>query len=443
MNLRGEDLAVMSGLAVKKIVILGGSFAGLNAAYELKHMLKEEDAEITVIARQTEFVFIPSLIWVVPGWRRAQDIIFDLKSTLEPKGIRFVHATAQKIIPEENKVMTAEGVFEYDYLLIATGPHFDWDAVPGVGPDKGYTQSICSLPHALEAAKKWKEFLKDPGPVVLGSTQYASCFGAEYEIAFNIDLALRQAGIREQAPITFITSEPFVGHFGIGGMGKGQEMVEAFFRKLKINWITNAVTEKISPEYIYLSSGDESNNIVNANENIKKSVNKKSVKKELRLPFKYAIIIPPFMGVSAVRNSPGIGDDRGFVPINSSYQHTTYPNIYAAGVAVAVKPPAPTPVPTGVPKTGYMSEVMAKVAAQNIAADIKGDKSLHKELPFPEIQGMCILDAGNQGVVMLSDHILEPRQHEILVPGPWSHWAKVLFEKYYLWKMKAGYSSLP
>jgi sulfide:quinone oxidoreductase len=113
----------------------------------------------------------------------------------------------------------------------------------------------------LEAARKWKEFLKDPEPIVLGSIQYASCFGAEYEIAFNIDLALRQAGIRERAPITFITSEPFVGHFGIGGMGKGQEMIETFFSKLKINWITNAVTEKITPEHIYLSSGDESDNI--------------------------------------------------------------------------------------------------------------------------------------------------------------------------------------
>lgn len=420
----------------KKIVILGGSFAGLNAAYELKRLLKDEEAEITVIARQKEFVFIPSLIWVVPGWRRAEDITFDLKSTLEPKGIRFVHATAEKIIPEGNTVMTSEGNnYQYDYLLIATGPHFDWDAIPGMGPDKGYSQSICSLPHALEAAKKWKQFLKDPGSVVIGSTQYASCFGAEYEIAFNIDLALRQAGVRGQAPITFITSEPFVGHFGIGGMGKGQEMVEAFFRKLKIDWITSAVTERVTPEYICLSSGEESKLI--------KADGNKSIKKDLMVPFKYAIIIPPFTGVRAIHNSPGIGDDRGFVPTNSRYQHMKYPNIYAAGVAVAVKPPAPTPVPTGVPKTGYMSEVMAKVAAQNIAADIKGDESLHKELPFPEIQGMCILDAGNQGVVMLSDHILEPRKHEILIPGPWSHWAKVLFEKYYLWKMKAGYSSLP
>ncbi len=72
----------------------------------------------------------------------------------------------------------------------------------------------------------------------------------------------------------------------------------------------------------------------------------------IRVPFKYAIIIPPFTGVSAIRNSRGIGDDRGFVPTNSRYQHTAYPNVYAARVAVAVKPPSPISVPTGVPKTG-------------------------------------------------------------------------------------------
>ena len=63
-------------------------------------------------------------------------------------------------------------------------------------------------------------------------------------------------------------------------------------------------------------------------------------------------------------DSQGIGDERGFVTVNSRYQYTIYRNIYAAGVAVAVKPPPgpPTPVACRLPKTGYMSEVMAKVA---------------------------------------------------------------------------------
>jgi hypothetical protein len=52
MNLgAAADLATMAEETLKRILILGGSLAGFNAAYELKHMLKREDAEITVIAR--------------------------------------------------------------------------------------------------------------------------------------------------------------------------------------------------------------------------------------------------------------------------------------------------------------------------------------------------------------------------------------------------------
>jgi sulfide:quinone oxidoreductase len=216
------------------VIVVGGSFAGLTAAFEIKRLLKDK-VDVTVIARQDQFVFIPSFIWIVPDWRRPEQLTFDLKPPLESKNIGFVNAALLEIKPEQDTIVTANaGDFKYDYLVIATGPHFDWEEVPGMGPDKeGYTQSICSLPHAIEAKKAWKELIKDPEPVVLGSTQYASCFGAEYEIAFNIDRALREAKIRDKVPVTFITAEPFLGHFGIGGMGKGQQMVEWFFKKLK------------------------------------------------------------------------------------------------------------------------------------------------------------------------------------------------------------------
>ena len=109
---------------------------------------------------------------------------------------------------------------------------------------------------------------------------------------------------------------------------------------------------------------------------------------------------------------------------------------------MAVKPPGVTAVPCGVPKTGYMSEVMAKVAAHNIIYNITGQNKT-EELPFPNIQGLCIMDAGKQGVIMISDHIFAPRRYQLLIPGPWSHWAKIIFEKYYMWKLKKGLTYLP
>ncbi|HJT47427.1 MAG TPA: hypothetical protein VJ729_04535 [Nitrososphaeraceae archaeon] len=113
------------------------------------------------------------------------------KRAPESKNIRFVNAALLEIKPEQNAIVTANaGDIKYDYLVIATGPHFDWDEVHGMGPDKkegGYTQSICSLPHAIEAKNMERT---NNRPRIC--RQHASCFGAEYEIAFNIDPSERQ-----------------------------------------------------------------------------------------------------------------------------------------------------------------------------------------------------------------------------------------------------------
>ena len=177
----------------------------------------------------------------------------------------------------------------------------------------------------LTAAFELKRLLKDKVDVTVIARQD--------QHSFNIDRALRQAKIRDKVPVTFITAEPFLGHFGIGGMGKGQQMVEWFFKKLKIDWITNAAIKNVIPNEINLTDGR-------------------------KIPYKFAIIIPPFKGIQAIRNSPGIGDERGFVTVNSRYQHLIYKNIYSAGVAVAVKPPpgSPTAFLVEDPKTGYMSQ---------------------------------------------------------------------------------------
>ena len=120
---------------------------------------------------------------------------------------------------------------DYDYLVVATGAHIDFDAIPGVGPHGGYSTSICTLEHSLGAQEKWREFLSDPGPVIIGASQGASCFGAAYEFLFSADYALRKAGLRAKAPITYVTSEPFVGHFGMGGVGRSEEMTRRFLKR--------------------------------------------------------------------------------------------------------------------------------------------------------------------------------------------------------------------
>jgi sulfide:quinone oxidoreductase len=423
----------------RHVVVLGGSFAGLTAAYELKRTLGASH-RITVVDKNDRFVFIPSLIWVPFGWRTPEQISFPLGPALAQHHIEFRHACAEGIDPQRQVVELSSSAepgsrmeLAYDYLLIATGPYVDFSVVPGLGPHGGYTQSICTVEHALQAGAAWREFLREPGPVVIGATQHASCFGAAYEFVFNLEYALRKAGMRDKVPITFVTAEPFAGHFGIGGLKHAQGMTEWFFRHVGIDWVLDAVLERVTPGEIHLQRGRRVRAAANGQP---EDLSGRS------LPFKYAMLIPPFLGVEAVRRS-SLGNERGFLVVDEYFRHTRHPNIYGAGVSVAVAAPAPCEAGCSVPKTGYISEVMAKYAAYNIAAEIEGRPL--KPKPMGEIDAKCVLDAGNQGIIMYTDRVYAPRDRkwQLLLPGPWAHWMKVWFERYFLWKMRTGRVNWP
>ncbi|MCC6347470.1 MAG: FAD-dependent oxidoreductase, partial [Nitrospirales bacterium] len=67
---------------MSKIVVLGGSFGGLTAAFELKRLLGRE-AEVTVVGDDDRFVFLPSLPWLIMGWRRPEDITLRISGILK------------------------------------------------------------------------------------------------------------------------------------------------------------------------------------------------------------------------------------------------------------------------------------------------------------------------------------------------------------------------
>jgi len=122
---------------MSKIVVLGGSFGGLTAAFELKRLLGNK-ASVTVVSDDDRFVFLPSLPWLIMGWRKPEDISLKVSEILKPKGIDFVHEAAKQVDADASKVITSIGKeLPYDYLVISTGPHLAFDEIPGLGPDKG------------------------------------------------------------------------------------------------------------------------------------------------------------------------------------------------------------------------------------------------------------------------------------------------------------------
>jgi sulfide:quinone oxidoreductase len=402
------------------IVIIGASTGGLPAAYEIKELLGNEH-EVTVISNTETFHFVPSNPWVAVGWRTREDTAFPLGPALKRKNINFIPVAADEVKPDDNKVLLVDGQeVSYDYLVIATGPRLAFDEVEGLGP-QGHTHSICTLDHAEKAYEDWQAFVKDPGPIVVGAAPFASCFGPAYEFSFIMNTDLRRRKIRDKVPMTYITSEPYIGHLGLGGVGDSKGLLESEMRNNDIKWITNAKITKCEPGKIFVDELNAEGEVV----------------KQHELPHKFAMILPAFKGVDAVMK---VGEDlvnpRGFVKVDEFQRNPKWKNIYSLGVCIAIPPVEATPVPTGAPKTGYMIESMVEAVKFNIKHDIMGYAPEHRAT----WNAICLADMGDTGAAFVAMPQIPPRNTAWMKKGKWVHVAKVAFEKYFMRKMKNGTS---
>jgi len=299
------------------IVILGAGTGGMPAAYEIREILGKEH-QVTLVNASETFQFVPSNPWVAVGWRDRKETTFPIRPYVEKKGIQFVPQPVTRIDAEGNRLELANGeTLDYDYLVITTGPKLAFEEVPGAGPE-GHTQSVCTIDHAERAWAAYQEFVKDPGPVIVGAMPGASCFGPAYEYAMILDTDLRKRKIRDKVPMTFVTSEPYIGHLGLGGVGDSKGLLESELRQRHIKWITNAKTTRVEDGKMYVEELDDQGNVV----------------KEHELPFKFNMMLPAFKGVDAVANVEGLCNPRGFVIVDEHQKSPKYPNIYSAGVGV-------------------------------------------------------------------------------------------------------------
>ena len=401
------------------IVVLGSGIGGVPMALETKQLLKNGE-EITVISNTETFQFVPSNPWLMVGWRKTKDIVIDLPPIFKKKKINFISIGAKKVHPKNNQVELSNGeMVDYDYLVIATGPELAFDEIEGLGPD-GFTHSVCQVDHAAKAGEAFEEFTKDPGPIVIGAVQGASCFGPALELAMIVESDLRKRKIRDKVPMTYVTSEPYPGHLGLGGVGDTKGMVEAELRQRHINWICNAKVDKCEDGKMFVTEHDMDGKPI----------------KQHELEHKWSMMLPAFRGIKAVQGIEGLGNPRDFILVDKYQRNPTFQNIFAVGVCIAIPPVEVTPVPTGCPKTGYMIESMVTATAHNIRDLLDGKESTHEGT----WSAACLADFGDGGAAFVAVPQIPPRNINWASQGKWVHIAKIAFEKYFMRKIRKGIS---
>ena len=224
-----------------EVVVIGAGLSGTLMAYELLPQLRKGD-RLTVIGQDRSIISCRR----TPGSRSAGASPRKSRSIStedhEAQGHPLRSPPAQGALhPEENRIELDDGSsVDYDYLVVATGPGagFRRDSGPrpaATTPNRSATSTTPQTPR-----KPSRNSAPPPGPIVIGAVQGASCFGPAYEFVFILDTELRRRKLRDSVPMTFVTSEPYIGHLGLDGVGDTKGLLESEMRERHIKWITNA-----------------------------------------------------------------------------------------------------------------------------------------------------------------------------------------------------------
>ncbi len=409
-----------------KIVIIGAGFAGHTAAMYLGDTLGK-DHEVTMINKFEHFYYIPSWVWVGVGHMPLEKTRFRLKPVYDKMNVRFVHGKADEIHPDEQYVLVENrdgqpGTtrVDYDYLVIATGPRLAFENTKGLGPDDGFSNSICTGPHAEESRNHYLaevERMKkgEKRKFVVGTGHPgATCQGAAFEYLTNIHKDLLKRGVRDKAELHWLSNEQAPGDFGVRGVHvkqgdqviSSEDFISAVFKEYGIQSQVQTGVLEVNEKQIYWENFAGEYGETDYDFSM-------LIPQFLGQPMKYldkdgndlsAEIVAPngLVKVDAIYGLPYERMSKNPDSWPAVYQNPNYPNIFAAGIAFA--PPGPISVPhttpngtsitAAPPRTGMVSGIIGRVVALNIIDLVKEGRMTHRER-MTEMYAACIASMGD------------------------------------------------
>ena len=363
-----------------KIVIVGGGLAGMSTAARLTLNLSNPD--ITVIEPQELSVsYQPGQTLVGAGIWDEDDIAYK-RDDFVPDGVKIVKERAILFNPQENKLTTDKGtVISYDYLILATGLHLDFERIKGL-EEAGRAMSagdnerllkalgddgICSIYTAKGATKTWEQMQKYIAQAKSGKkTKFVfthpstpvKCGGAPKKIMYLTNARLKEEGARENAELTFYPNGGAM--FGVPEYHDailGQFKRENFKWHYRHNLIEVDKKNKIATFDSKWQEKGPWDPVLKDYEVIPKH-------EKIKVPYDFLHITPPQLAPREIAESD-LGSAKGWVPVNKeTLQHIRYENVFSLGDVAQV--------PMG--KTGGSVRKQYKVLVDNLIALMNGKK---------------------------------------------------------------------
>lgn len=380
----------------KTILILGGGIGGIVAATELRKQLSSKH-RIVVIERLAEHVFPPSLLWVASGARDAKQISKPV-SSLTRKGIEVIQGTIENIDAEKKAVMVDGKQLHGDYLIIATGAELAPETVPGL-MEAGH--NLYSLEGA-QAIRNASLQLDKGKVVVLVCAMPFKCPAAPYEAAMLLESDFRKRGLAKNVRVEIYSPEP--GPMPVTGPEVSQQ-VRAMVESKGVAYFPHHAVKDIDPETreIHFANGDGK-------------------------PFDLLVYIPPHRAPAVIREAGLLGEN-GWIPVDQFTLATKYQDVYAIGDVAGI------PLKNGkpLPKAGVLAHGQAEVVANNIAVAINGSGNTESF----NGHGECFLEVGDGMAGMGKGNFYAEPNPDIKMkpPGRLLHFGKILFEKYWLYRL--------
>lgn len=356
-------------------MIIGGGFGGVAAARAARASL-DRVHEVFLLDRNRKTYLCGSFPMLIVGERETRKVTRSL-SSLRKLGINYVETEARAVDTKEGTVTTAAGKFAYDYLVLAAGAEYDWEAVPGARE----AHSFYDFESARRLRQKLRTFRRGRVIVAVSGLPY-KCPPAPFEAAMLLNWAFRRRAVRKDIEIHVFTPEP--APLPIAGPEAGAQMTTDLNRR-GIELHTNVSITEVARTGREASFG-----------------NGTSIDADI------VITIPVHRAPDFILSS-GLNGPSGWIPVQPNTLQTSLPNAFAIGDVNLV----PMANGRGLPKAGLFASAQGETVGHNIAALINGTKPTG----FQGIGHCFIVYSGSQAG-MVQGEFLAPEKPRVTLMRP-------------------------